>query len=206
MNAEGDRPSDDEALVLRARSGDLTAFNALVLRHQDAVYSLALRVLGSPEAAEDATQEAFLRAYRALGSFRGGSMRAWLFSIVTNLARDDLRRRSRRRERSLDQALVSDSEAAPLDPPDPGPTPEALAVGADLRRMLEAALAELPAEWRLVIVLADVHQLSYEEVAGIAGLPLGTVKSRISRGRGRLRDILTSWGELPSKRRPEATP
>jgi len=183
-----------DALITRARGGDLTAFNSLVARFQDPVYSLALRMLASPQAAEDATQEAFIRAWTRLETFRGGRFQSWLFTIVANLARDELRRRGRRPQTSLDAAR-DDPDRASLDPVDLGPTPEAVAEQGDLRALLEAALAQLPDEWREIVVLSDVQDLAYEEIARITGLPLGTVKSRLSRARGRLRDIIGSSAE-----------
>ena len=191
-----DAGDETAALVRRAQDGELTAFNALVLRHQDALYGLALRFLGDRESAEDATQEAFIRAYRSIDSFRGERFRSWLFTIVANLARDELRRRGRRPQRSLDEAR-DDPERPSIDPPDRGPSPEDEALRGDLRAVLERALLELPEEWRLVVVLSDVHGLSYEEVAEVIEAPLGTVKSRLSRARGRLRDLLRASGELP---------
>ncbi len=191
------RPTDDaalEALIQRARDGDLTAFNALVVRFQDPVYSLALRMLGSPPAAEDATQEAFIRAWSRLDSFRGGRFQSWLFTIVANLSRDELRRRGRRPQTSLDAAR-DDPDRASLDPADEGPSPEAVAEQGDLRSLLQSALAQLPDDWREVVVLSDVQDLAYDEIAEITGLPLGTVKSRLSRARGRLRDIIGSIAE-----------
>ena len=184
-------------LIRRAQAGELAPFNALVIRHQDAVYSLAVRFLGNREAAEDATQEAFIRAYRAIGTFRGDRFRSWLFSIVANVARDELRRRKRRPQRSLDEAR-DDPDRPSLDPVDTGPSPESEAVRGDLRAALERALQELPEEWRLIVVLSDVHGLSCEEIAARFDIPLGTVKSRLSRARGRLRDLLREAGELPA--------
>jgi len=183
-------------LVRRAQAGDLPAFNTLVIRHQDAVYSLALRMLGTREAAEDAAQEAFIRAYRRLDTYRGGSFRSWLFSIVANLSRDELRRRARRPQVSLDAAR-DDPERADLDPPDSEPLPEEQLEQGELRATLEAALQQLPDDWREVVVLSDVHGLAYDEIARVTGLPLGTVKSRLSRARGRLRDVLRAGRELP---------
>lgn len=189
--------SDLDPLIARAQGGDLPAFNQLVLRHQDALYSLALRMLGSPDAAEDAAQEAFIRAYRRLDTFRGGNFRSWLFTIVANIARDELRRRARRPQLSLDRAR-DDPDRADLDPADPDPLPDARAEQGDLRRVLDAALLQLPDEWRELVVLVDVHGLAYDEAAVTTGLPVGTVKSRLSRARGRLRDILRASGELPA--------
>ena len=192
---------DTVHLIRNAQAGDTEAFNALVLAHQDQVYSLALRFMGQRASAEDATQEAFFRAYRAIRTFRGDRFRAWLLSIVANTCRDELRRQRRRPALSLDMPRGDDAPS--LDPADPGLTPEDGAMNSELRAALERALLQIPEDWRLVVVLSDVHGLSYHEVAQVAGLPVGTVKSRLSRARGRLRDILMATGELvpPSGRR-----
>jgi len=183
-----------EALIARAQDGDLPSFNSLVVRCQDPVYSLALRMLGSQEAAEDATQEAFIRAWRRIDTFRGGRFQSWLFTIVANLSRDELRRRGRRPQTSLDAAR-DDPNRASLDPVDDRPSPEAVAEQGDLRAILESALAQLPDDWREIVLLSDVQDLAYDEIARITGLPLGTVKSRLSRARGRLRDIISAAAE-----------
>lgn len=202
-SAQGASPRVDTAQLIRsAQAGDVQAFNALVLAHQDQVYSLAYRFMGQRPAAEDATQEAFLRAYRAIRSFRGDRFRPWLLAIVANTCRDELRRQRRRPTQSLDGRGGSE-DAPALDPPDPGPSPEDGAMNSELRVALERALLQLPEDWRIVVVLSDVHGLSYEEVAQAAALPLGTVKSRLSRARARLRDILMATGELvPPSGRP----
>ncbi len=184
-----------EALVARAQGGDLTAFNALVLRFQDAVYGLSLRMLGDPASAEDVAQDAFIRAWQRLETFRGGSFRSWLFTIAANRARDELRRRGRRPALSLDEAR-DDPDRADIDPPDAGPTAHELVEQAELRRALEAALRTLPDDWREVVVLADIQGLNYAEVATVTGIPVGTVKSRLSRARGRLRDVIRDSAEL----------
>lgn len=186
---------DIEALVDRARAGDLTAFNSLVLKFQDSVYSLTWRMLGAPEPAADATQEAFIRAWQRIDSYRGGSFRAWLFTIAANQARDELRRRGRRPQVSLDQAR-DDPDRADLDPPSREPSPEAEVERGEMRVALEAALRSLPDDWREVVVLSDVHGLDYAEIGKITGLALGTVKSRLSRARARLREVIRESREL----------
>lgn len=188
--------TDTLELVRRAQAGDLGSFNTLVIRYQDGAYSLALRFLGSPPAAEDVTQEAFIKAFRAIESFRGERFRSWLFSIVANLARDELRRRKRRPQVSIDRTH-DDPDMATIEPEDPNPSPEAALLSGELRDTLERALMQLPEEWRLVVVLSDVHGLSYDEIADTLALRLGTVKSRLSRARGRMRDLLRATGELP---------
>lgn len=188
-------PSQDlEATVLeRARGGDVTAFNELVERYQGAAYNLALRMLGSVPAAEDATQEAFLAAFRNLRSLRGSSFRPWLLRIVANACYDQLRAAQRKPADSLEEALDADPSAAP---PDGAAGPTEIAERRELARLLEAGLADLPADQRLTVILSDIQGYDYEEVAQITRSALGTVKSRLSRGRGRLRDYLQAHGEL----------
>ncbi len=183
-------------LVRRAQHGEIAAFNTLVIRHQNAAYSLALRFLRTREAAEDVTQEAFVRAWRAIDTFRGERFRSWLLRIVANAARDELRRRKRRPQRSLDETW-DDSDMASIDPVEPGLGPQERAEQTELRGVLERAIAELPEEWRMVVLLSDVHGMSYEEIADAVDAPLGTVKSRLSRARARLRQLLIESGELP---------
>jgi len=190
---EPDPALDD--LVRRAQLGELPAFNSIVLRYQDAVYSLVLRMLSQREAAEDVTQEAFVSAWRHIGTFRGGSFRSWLFTIAANRARDELRKGGRRPTTSLDAAR-DDPNRADLDPPDDGPSPEGAVEQAEMRAALESALAELPDDWREVIVLSDIHGMDYAEIAGATGVALGTVKSRLSRARSRLREVVLASREL----------
>jgi RNA polymerase sigma-70 factor (ECF subfamily) len=183
----------DEAeleLVRRARDGDLDAFNALVETHQRAVYNLCLRMVGSPAAAEDGTQDAFLSAYRHIGSFRGSNFRPWLMRIAANACTDELRRRHRRPAASLD-APVSGSDE-PLDVPDTAAGPEALALRAEQQEAVQGALAKLPADQRLAVVLCDMQGFAYEEIAETMRCSIGTVKSRIARGREKLRVLLAA--------------
>ncbi len=184
-----------DALVERAQRGDLQAFNQLVLRFQDAVYGLTLRMLGSSQPAEDATQEAFIRAWRRIDTYRGGSFRSWLFTIAANQARDELRRRQRRPSRSLDEAR-DDPDRPDLDPPSDEPSPDAELERGEMRAALEQVLMTLPDDWREVVVLSDIHGLDYREISEATGLPLGTVKSRLSRARGRLREVISASREL----------
>jgi RNA polymerase sigma-70 factor (ECF subfamily) len=162
--------------------------------YQTQVYGLCVRMLGSREAGEDATQEAFLSAFRSIGRYRGGSFKAWLMRIAANACYDALRRRKRRPAVSLDVLLDDPDDPLPLR--DTGDTPEEHALRRDLVRTIEAALAMLPHEERLAVVLCDVQGMQYEEIARIMGTPLGTVKSRIARGRARLRRDLSAHPEL----------
>ena len=177
----------------RCRAGDLAAFNALVEAHQDAVYGLCLRMLGSTHSAEDVTQETFLSAYRNIERCRGDAFRAWLLRIALNACTDELRRSRRRRQVSLDDPSTG---ASPLDLPDPAELPEEAALGSELGRHLQSALMALPPDQRAAVVLRDVQGFSYDEIAQTLRLSPGTVKSRLSRGRARLRDLLLQQREL----------
>jgi RNA polymerase sigma-70 factor (ECF subfamily) len=179
----------DERLVRAAQGGSIQAFNDLVTRHERAVYSVCQRLLSDASLAEDATQDTFVRAWGAIDSFRGGVVRPWLLRIATNRAYDLLRARSRRPAGSLD-AEAFEVEPAWTTQAGPADAPEAHVMRTELGAVLERALAELPDDQRLVIVLSDVQGYGYEEIADICGVAVGTVKSRISRGRGRLRDAL----------------
>ncbi|MGE5595819.1 MAG: RNA polymerase sigma factor [Hyphomicrobiales bacterium] len=185
----------DERLVLLAKDGSLDAFNRLVDRYQGAVYSLCFRLLGNREAAEDATQESFLSAYRALERFDGGNLRSWLLRIAANQSKDELRRR-RRKDAVASLNEMFDREDAPVEVPDAGAGPDTLVMRAELGEDMEALLMELPLEQRQAIVLVDIYDFAYEEVARITGSSVGTIKSRIHRGRERLRNLVLSSPEL----------
>jgi RNA polymerase sigma-70 factor (ECF subfamily) len=186
---------DEAALITAACKGDLDSFNRLVLAYQDMVYHQAYRMMGEPEAAEDAAQDAFISAFRHLGSYRGGSFKAWLLRIVTNTCYDELRRRQRRPALSLDD-LHEVQAAAGLDLHSPQENPEQHAQRSELNRAIQDCLSDLPDDQRVIAVLSDVEGYPYQEIAEITGLPLGTVKSRLSRARGRLRDCLRDVREL----------
>ncbi len=194
-----DEPGMEEtALIRQAKKGDLEAFNQLVLAHQARVYNVAYRIMGERDAAEDATQEAFISAYRKLRSFRGGSFRAWLMRIVTNACYDELRRRKRRPAGSLDALVqVGEDSAGDLQVmAEAAQDPEAAAEQAELARAIQDCMNHLAPEFRIVAVLADVQGYDYKEVAQAIGKPVGTVKSRLARARARLRECLQRHGEL----------
>jgi RNA polymerase sigma-70 factor, ECF subfamily len=184
-----DAPPESEADHLRrAAEGDLDAFNRLVELHQRAVYNVCLRMVGEPAAAEDATQDAFIAAYRKITGFRGTSFRAWLMRIASNTCIDELRRRGRRPAVSLDAPLPGAVD--PIDVPDPQAGPEIEALRGEQQAAIQAALLRLPEDQRLAVVLCDMQGYAYEEIAEAMKVSLGTVKSRISRAREKLRRIL----------------
>jgi RNA polymerase sigma-70 factor (ECF subfamily) len=193
---------DELALVQLAQKGDLDAFNRLVLAYQDQAFNLACRMLTDDDAAEDATQMAFLSAYRSLSSYRGGSFRAWVLRMVTNACYDELRRRQRRPTTPLEPLDPEGEEEveSPAWMADDGPSPEQELEQGELDAAVQHCLNDLPEDFRAVVVMVDIEGLDYQEVAEIAGKPLGTIKSRLARARMKLRECLQQfWELLPSK-------
>ncbi len=188
---------DEVALICAARKGDLDSFNRLVLAYQDLVYNQAFRMMEEPEAAEDATQDAFIAAFRKLNTYRGGSFKAWLLRIVTNLCYDELRRRKRRPTTPLEPTDNGDEEIeSPRWLSDPGESPEEASEREELSQVLEHCLKELSPEFRAIISLVDLQGLDYTEASLVVKRPLGTVKSRLARARLSMRDCLKGFWEL----------
>lgn len=185
---------DEQALIASARKGDTRAFNQLVLLYQGMAYNVAYRILSDSDAAADATQEAFMSAYQAMRKFRGGSFKAWLLRIVTNACYDQLRLKQRRPTSSLDDLPVETDHTHYLY--DPSEQPDEFVERRELNRMIQIGISALPVEQRVILVLSDVQGLSYQEIAEATDLSLGTVKSRLSRGRAKLRDYLVEQREL----------
>jgi RNA polymerase sigma-70 factor (ECF subfamily) len=151
--------------------------------------------MGEPGAAADATQEAFISAYNALDRFRGGNFKSWLMRIVTNACYDELRRRKRRPQSSLDQ-IVESYESSPLLVSEAELGPEANRQWTELVEAIGRCMDELPEDQRIAAVLCDIEGYNYNEIAEIMSTTLGTVKSRLSRARSKLRDCLQGIGEL----------
>jgi RNA polymerase sigma-70 factor (ECF subfamily) len=187
---------DEATLIERSRQGDLAAFNQLVVAYQDHVYNLCLRMLGSRQPAEDVAQETFISAYKNVRTMRGPSVKSWLLRIASNACIDELRRRQRHPQVSIDYRRNSDEPEQAFDLPDDVPGPEQLAMRQEVRSALQAELQALPDDQRLAVILCDIEGLAYEEIAAVMRTSVGTVKSRISRGRTRLRDALQRKPEL----------
>jgi len=185
---------DEQNLITAAKHGDVQAFNKLIATYQTIVYNVAYRILHDQDAAADAAQEAFISAFHALGGFRGGSFKAWLLRIVTNACYDQLRVAQRRPTSSLDDLEVDPDHSTMLQ--DEAESPEEYALRQDLGRAIQSGLDELPADQRTTLILSDIQGLSYEEIAQATSVSLGTVKSRLSRGRARLRGYLQHKEEL----------
>ena len=177
----------DLVLIEQARDGSLDAFNGLVELYQDHLFALVVRMVPDRDQASDAVQEAFFSAFRNLRSFRGGSVRSWLSRIAINAAMDQQRLRKRRPSQPYPE--LEDDNWQP--PAGPEADPERTALGIERGRVLQAALGAITPDQRNAIVLFDVEGYDYQEIADLTGVSLGTVKSRIHRGRLALRERLT---------------
>lgn len=196
-----------------AQRGDVAAFNTLVVVYQRQIFNVCYRTLGNSEDASDATQDALLSAFRGLKSFQGAAagLRGWLLRIAVNTCYDQLRRRQRRPAESLDAPSQADPDQHTSlgdHLPDPGIGPEQRSLTSETARHIQAALDQLPPDQRLAVILCDVQGRSYDEAAQAMAVELGTVKSRLSRARAHLRDLLAAAGELPaaSQRLQERNP
>ena len=193
--------NQEQNWIQSARNGDQAAFGQLVIKYQKRVYALTVRMCPTRDLAEEAAQEAFLSAWQGLPFFRGDSaFSTWLYRLASNACVDLLRKEGRHQGPSLDDEAVS------AEVPDTRPTPEAAAEQRELRAQIEAGLRSLSPEHREVLVLREIQQLSYDEIADALSLDLGTVKSRISRGRRQLRNFLMEQGNFSApaaSKRPE---
>jgi RNA polymerase sigma-70 factor (ECF subfamily) len=182
----------DLALIEQARGGDLNAFNDLVLCYQDLLYALVVRMVPDRDQAADAVQEAFFSAYRNMKAFRGGSFRSWISRIAINAAMDAQRLKKRRPADPYPE-FEDDSWQPPTTEAD---DPVTTTLKAERHRALNGALAQITDDQRTAIVLFDVEGYDYAEIAGLMGVSLGTIKSRIHRGRLALRDLLADRMDL----------
>ncbi len=186
-------------LVSATQRGDLESFNQLVLSYQDRVFSLASRIVGDDDLAEDITQITFLAAYRNVSGFRGGSFRSWLLKIATNACFDELRRRKKHPNQSLEYEEDREEKLFPMyDLPIPSYLPEKAYEQRELNQAIQRALNQLDADRRAVVVLVDLQDFDYQEAAQILGVPVGTVKSRLGRARLQLRQPLKTFGPPPA--------
>ena len=188
---------EELAAVRKVQRGDASAFEELVAAYEKNVYNLALRMTGSPEDAEDMAQEAFLKAFNSIQSFRGDSkFSVWLYRIVSNVCLDFLRKRSKRQTVSL-SAEDEDGEEVQIDLADTAQSPEALLEKKLTRESVQRGLRQLPPDARQILLLREIQGLSYEEIGETLGLEPGTVKSRIFRARKRLCAFLLAEGNIP---------
>jgi len=187
---------DEKTLIQAAQKGDVAAFNQLVRAYQALAYRTAYRVIGDGAGAEDATQNAFISAFKHLRDFRGGSFKAWLLRIVTNACYDQLRAKQRRPTTSLDALLVDPDNPAPGADRAAPETPHEFAERQELGALIQQGIATLPPDQRATLVLVDVEGFDYDEAATATNTNVGTVKSRLSRARAHVRDFLLHQQEL----------
>lgn len=184
----------EEEWIEAARQGDQDAFAELVRLYEKRVFALTSRMCRNPEDAAEAAQEAFLSAWQGLRFYRGeASFSTWLYRLASNACVDLLRREGRHRAAA---GASLDDEEMKIDAVDPAPSPQDVAERRELREQVEAGLAALSPEHRQVLVLREMHQLSYDEISQVLSLDVGTVKSRISRGRRQLRKFLLESGNF----------
>ena len=188
---------EEQALVKAAQYGDLNAFNALILRYQNLLYGIALRMLNDEDIASDAVQEALISAFSKLNSFRGGSLRSWLARVTVNACYDEMRRKRRQREVPMEQFNMEGEEVEDLSwMKDPAARPEEQYESFELENAIQYSLSKLTPAYRQVLVLVDIEGLSYEEASFVAHVPVGTVKSRLARARLQMRCNLQGYNDI----------
>jgi RNA polymerase sigma factor (sigma-70 family) len=195
---------EERRLVAAAQRGDGESFNALIRQYEGRVYNLCYRMLGDADSAADAAQDAFLLAFRNLRNFRGGSFRSWMLRIATNTCYDILRARKRRPTTSLDIDTDDEDDSSPLQIADSAESPDDFTMRRELAAAIQRGLDSLPDEQRIILILSDIQGMAYDEIAQITSTNLGTVKSRLSRGRARLREVLKAGELLPTRYRHES--
>jgi len=189
---------DTETMLIEtAQRGDPDAFNLLVLKYQDMLYRVALRVIRDECSAEDATQNAVIQAFQNIRSFRGGSFKSWLARVVVNASYDELRRMKRHDSIPLEQYNYDGEEIeSPVWMTDLSAGPEELAESSELQHAMNTCIRDLIPDYRLMVILVDIEGMSYEEAARAARVPVGTVKSRLARARMQLRIALKKFENL----------
>ncbi len=187
----------DMMLIETAQRGDADAFNLLVLKYQDLLYRISLRIVQDECTAEDATQNAFLQAFQKIRSFRGGSFKGWLARVAINASYDELRRLKRHNTFPLEPFTAEGDEIeSPAWMSDLSSTPQELTESHELERVLQECIHALIPEYRLIVTLVDIEGMSYDEAARAARVPVGTVKSRLARARMQLRAALRKFESL----------
>ena len=190
-------PTPEKTLIRAAQRGDLEAFNQLVLRYQNLLFGIALRLLNDEDMAADAVQEGLISAFRRFHTFRGDSLRSWLARVIVNACYDELRKKRRQHSVPLEQYNAEGDEIeTSYWLVDSQADPELQFETTELEGAIQRSLNKLPEIYRLMLVLVDIEGLSYEEAALAARVPVGTVKSRLARARLQMQRSLQASGEL----------
>ena len=188
---------EERVLIQRCKDGEVGAFDVLVRRYEKRVFNCALRIAGNYNDAADVAQEAFIRAFNSIQTFRGDAyFTTWIYRIVTNVYLDERKKSKSHRLTSLDEYIELDENSVSRQIVDEGPGPEEIVEGKERARALQAAISSLPDYQRIILTLYSFHHRSYDEMAEILNLPIGTVKSRLNRARLALAEILADQPEL----------
>jgi RNA polymerase sigma factor (sigma-70 family) len=197
MKAVQNANTPEKTLIRAAQRGDLDAFNLLILRYQNLLFGIALRLLNDEDTAADAVQEALISAFRRFDTFRGDSLRSWLARVVVNACYDEMRKKRRQHSVPLEQFNAEGDEIeTSYWLVDPDSDPERQFESFELENAIQRSLDKLQPIYRLMLVLVDIEGLSYEEAALAAHVPVGTVKSRLARARTQMQKSLQGAGEL----------
>ena len=182
---------NEDFLIKKAKKGDSAAFSALMEQHFAMIYNLALRMSGNPDDASDLTQEAMIKLFKNIGAFEGKSkFSTWVYRVAANTCLDELRKIKRKKTVSLDAEYETEDGSVGYEAEDTAPTPDVSAERSELKNIVAKAVSRLGEEYRTAVILRDINGLSYTEIAEVIGCSVGTVKSRISRGRANLKEIL----------------
>ena len=182
---------NEDFLIKKAKKGDSAAFSALMEQHFAMIYNLALRMSGNPDDASDLTQEVMIKLFKNIGAFEGKSkFSTWVYRVAANTCLDELRKIKRKKTVSLDAEYETEDGSVGYEAEDTAPTPDVSAERSELKTIVAKAVSRLGEEYRTAVILRDINGLSYTEIAEVIGCSVGTVKSRISRGRANLKEIL----------------
>lgn len=188
---------DEQTLVEKAKQGDVEAFETLIAEHQKRIYNIAFKMIGNQEDALDLSQEVLIKIFKNLHKFHGSAkFSTWVYRVATNTCLDEIKKRRKYTTYSIDERIQTEDGDLTADIPDTAPTPEASAVQKDVQKIIQEGIAKLGDEHKKVIILRDLHGFSYEYIAKILKCSEGTVKSRISRARKKLKKILSENMEL----------
>lgn len=183
--------AQDETLLRQAADGDVTSFEKLIIGYEKYIFTLAYRMLGNAEDARDAAQESLIKIYNNIHKCQNAkSFKSWISTITNNTCIDELRRRKKKREDSLSRIIETEDGETVLQFESDEPGPEETLLSMEKQERIQTAINKLPPKYKLLIVMRDINGLSYEELAETAGLSMGTVKSRLSRARARLKKLL----------------
>lgn len=188
---------DERDLLEKSKKDDIQAFESLVEAYQKKVFNIALRMVGNYDDAGDMAQEVFIRIFKSIGNFKGQSLfSTWVYRITANVCMDELRKRKNKKVLSIDEEIRLEDGGMKREIEDGRPAPDVAVERNELRKAVDEAIKSLPQDHKIVIILRDIQGFSYEEMTGILKCPEGTVKSRISRARQALKEILKTRREL----------